>query len=55
MYSLLSQGLAGIQPVDVPGIENVCTFFPIFLIEYCNSCSYFILFNTDDSSIGFAG
>ncbi|KAK7860249.1 transmembrane and coiled-coil domain-containing protein 4 [Quercus suber] len=41
--SLLSQGLAGIQPVDVPGIENVRTLFPIFLIEYCNSCSYFAL------------
>lgn len=56
MYSLLSQGLAGIQPVvDVPGIENVCTLFPIFLIKNCYSCSYFALFNTDDSSIGFAG
>ena len=55
MYSLLSQGLAGIQPVDVPGIENVRTLFPIFLIEHCNSCLYLALFITDDSSIGFAG
>ncbi|KAJ4851090.1 hypothetical protein Tsubulata_016166 [Turnera subulata] len=27
--SLLTQGLAGIQPVDVPGVENVLFFFPL--------------------------
>ena len=26
--SLLSKGLAGIQAVDIPGIENVC--YPLF-------------------------
>lgn len=30
--SLLTQGLAGIQPVDVPGIENVSNF------QLKNSC-----------------
>ena len=32
MHSLLSQGLAGIQPVDIPGVENVRSFHPM-----CNS------------------
>lgn len=36
-YSLLSQGLGGIQPVDVPGIENVSSLikFPISLYLHC--------------------
>lgn len=31
LNSLLSQGLAGIQPVDVPGIENVS--FVVFVFH----------------------
>lgn len=41
MHSLLSQGLAGIQAVDIPGIENVGFLFPIiFFTRLCDSCLY---------------
>lgn len=42
VYSLLSQGLAGIQAVDIPGIENVSSPFPIFVFvtRSCDSCLY---------------
>lgn len=32
MYSLLSEGLAGIQPVDISGIQNVSAEFPLICI-----------------------
>jgi hypothetical protein len=43
VYSLLCQGLAGIQPVDVPGIENVSSMFPIFFVLYCVSCLHYFI------------
>lgn len=43
MYSLLSQGLAGIQAVNVPGIENVSSLIPIpFYICNCRFALVYI-------------
>lgn len=44
LCSLLSQGLAGIQPVDIPGIQNVSFFqFPLCMTIVASCCFLFIL------------
>ena len=54
MYSLLCQGLAGIQPVDLPGIENVSSLFLIFFILFVFH-AFITLYITNEPSIVFTG
>jgi len=50
MHSLLSQGLAGIQPVDIPGIENVSSIPPmpcLVTIMYCLKANSYVALQVD--------
>lgn len=47
LSSLLTKGLAGIEPVDIPGIQNVRCF--IFLSMYKYFCKVAIIWITQHS------